>query len=339
MQSKNITRNIYLTTLLAAAALTAVIWLTAGALQSRFEVVNEKYFAFFYPWQTRDPSTMAYITAWVGYALHNILAWGVIFAAQRAKPKYDRDFRWFNWTMLGINAGGYALHWVQTQIWYDGLAIAVPEVTSQGSVVLMLVFILIIENPRRGLFFGKKVNFKQRFTQIVRRYHGYLFSWGIIYTFWYHPMENTFGHLAGFFYMFLLLAQSVLIFNRAHVNKYWTFALEAVVLVHGTLVAIYQGNGLWPMFFFGFAAMIAVTQIYGLGLEPWVTRLIGVAFAVGAGGFYFLTGNLAGINEVFRIPVVEYGLVFAFYLVFFIINWIVGLFRRPKATEAATGAD
>jgi hypothetical protein len=324
------TRNLLLTGILAAAACTAVIWLTAGALQSRFDVVNEKYFAFYYPWQTRNPSSMAYITAWVGYALHNIAAWGIIFAAQRIRPKYDQDFRWFNWAMLAVNAGGYLLHWVQTQLWYDGLAIAVPEVTSQGSVVLMLVFILILENPRRGLFFGKKINFKQRFTQVIRRYHGYLFSWGIIYTFWYHPMENTFGHLAGFFYMFLLLAQSVLIFNRVHVNKYWTFALETIVLIHGTLVAVYQGTGLWPMFFFGFGAMIALTQIYGLGLKAWATRLFGIGFALAAGLFYILSGNLAGINEVIRIPFIEYALIFAFYMFFILGNGIIGLIRRNR---------
>lgn len=271
---KSSTRNIMLSSVASAFVMTIVIWLTAGNLASRFDVVNEKYFAFFYPWQTHTPSTMAYVTAWVGYALHNILAWGIIFAAQRARPKYGDDFRWFNWAMLAVNGIFYALHWAQTQIWYDGLAIAVPEVTSQGSVVLMLVFILIIENPRRGLFFGKKVNFKKRFTQVIRRYHGYLFTWGIIYTFWYHPMENTFGHLAGFFYMFLLLAQSVLIFNRSHVNKVWTFTLEALVLVHGTLVAIYQGNNLWPMFFFGFGAMIVLTQLYGLGLNARLSPIL-----------------------------------------------------------------
>ena len=193
------TRNTILSSVAVSFALTLVIWLTAGNLASRFDVVNEKYFAFFYPWQTHNPTTMAYVTAWVGYALHNILVWVLVYAAKREQPKYQEGFRWFNWAMLGVNGLFYLLHWVQTQLWYDGLAIAVPEVTSQASVVLMLVLILILETPRRGLAFGKKVKFHKRFMQIVREYHGYIFSWGIIYTFWYHPMENTFGHLAGFF--------------------------------------------------------------------------------------------------------------------------------------------
>ena len=329
--------NIVLTSLAAATALTLIIWLTAGNLAARFDVVNEKYFAFYYPWQTRNPSAMAYVTAWVGYALHNVLAWVVIYLARREQPKYKQEFRWFNWAMLGINGAFFALHWLQTQLWYDGLAIAVPEVTSQGSVILMLVIILILEAPRRGLILGKKVRFHQRFIRFFREYHSYIFTWGIIYTFWYHPMENTFGHLAGFFYMFLLFAQSTLLFNRTHLNKYWTFALEAAVLVHGTTVAIFQGIGLWPMFFFGFGAMIILTQIYGLGLKPKVIRAISIAFVAGATLFYLLSNNLPGLNEVIRIPVIEFGLVGVFYLIFLAGNGIAGLLTRSKQTAVSAG--
>jgi hypothetical protein len=312
----NTQKTTFLSLLAATAALTAVIWLTANGLQARFDVVNQKYYSFFYPWQTRNPSTMAYVTAWLGYALHNLAAWAVIWAAQRARPKYETNFRWFNWAMVAVNLGGFALHWIQTQLWYDGLAIAVPEVTSQGSVILMLVFILILEAPRRGLFAGQKIKFHQAFLDVVRRYHGYLFSWALIYTFWYHPMENTFGHLAGFFYMFALLSQSVLLFNRAHLNKWWKFGLEALVLVHGTLVAIYQGNGLWPMFFFGFAAMIVLTQMHGLGLSLRLRWALAGAFVLGVGLFYALSGDFARINEVIRIPLIEYLAVFLFYGLF-----------------------
>lgn len=337
MQTKT-TRNTILSSVAVSFALTLVIWLTAGNLANRFDVVNEKYFTFFYPWQTHNPTTMAYVTAWVGYALHNILVWGLIFAAKREQPKYDVGFRWFNWAMLGVNGLFYVLHWVQTQLWYDGLAIAVPEVTSQGSVVLMLVVILILETPRRGLAFGKKVKFQKRFMQIVREYHGYIFSWAIVYTFWYHPMENTFGHLAGFFYMFLLFSQSVLIFNRAHLNKYWKFTLEAIVLVHGTTVAIYQQNGIWPMFFFGFGAMIILTQMYGIGLKTWSRRLLAVAFVISTLLFYGLNDNWTGLNEVIRIPFIEFGLVGVLYLLYLGINGLLSLFR-PKTVSPAQAGD
>ncbi len=329
MNSQNRSQfRLYLALWAAVTALTAVIWLTAAGLQTRFDVVNQKYYTFFYPWQTRNPSVMAYLTSWVGYALHQIAVWGIIWAVQRQQPKYSADFRWFNWAMVGVNLAGFALHWVQTQLWYDGLAISVPEVTSQGSVILMLVFILILEAPRRGLFWGKKIRFHQTFLDVVRRYHGYLFSWALIYTFWYHPMENTFGHLAGFFYMFALLSQSVLIFNRAHLNQWWKFSLEALVLVHGTLVAIEQGRGLWPMFFFGFMAMIVLTQMHGLDLSRFLRGVIAVTFVLGAGLYYGLSGDLARINEVIRIPVIEYGLVFAFYGLFLIVYGLNRWLRR-----------
>ena len=320
--------HLYITLIATALALTGIIWLTAGALQARFDVINEKYYPFFYPWQTRNPSTMAYVTAWIGYALHNIAAWGIIFAAQRARPKYDTQFRWFNWAMAAVNLIGFVLHWLQTQLWYDGLAIAVPEITSQGSVILMLVFILILETPRRGLIWGKKVRFHQRFLDIVRHYHGYLFTWALIYTFWYHPMEATFGHLAGFFYMFALLAQSVLIFHRAHLNRWWTFSLEVLVLVHGTLVAIYQGNGLWPMFLFGFMAMIVLTQMHGLGIDSRTRRWLAFGFVAVTGLFYGFSGNLARLNEVIRIPLIEYLSIFLIYAIFLSIYGLLCLIRR-----------
>ncbi|GAB4455927.1 MAG: hypothetical protein OHK0041_20680 [Anaerolineales bacterium] len=328
MQTKN--SQLYLSLWTVVFALTAIVWLTAGGLQARFDVVNEKYYTFFYPWQTRNPTFMAYLTSWLGYAIHQIAAWAVIWAAQRAKPKYESGFRWFNWAMVAVNLGGFALHWIQTQLWYDGLAISVPEVTSQGSVILMLVFILILEAPRRGLFFGKKINFRQAFLDVVRRYHGYLFSWALIYTFWYHPMENTFGHLAGFLYMFALLSQSVLLFNRAHLNKWWKFSLEALVLVHGTLVAIYQGKGLWPMFFFGFGAMIILTQMHGLGLSRRARWLLAGIFVLGVGLFYGLSGDFARVNEVIRIPFIEYLLVFAFYGLFMAGYGLTRLVKRPS---------
>ncbi|HEY3311819.1 MAG TPA: hypothetical protein VGK00_09285 [Anaerolineales bacterium] len=326
------TRNNIFSAFLLSAVLTAVVWLTGDVLHSRFDIVNVKYYTFFYQWQTRNPTFVAYLSAWAGYALHNIAVWLIIFLARREKPKFSSGFRWFNWMMLAVNLGFFGLHWIQTQVWYDGLAISVPEVTSQGSVILMLVFILILEAPRRGLFFGKKIKFHARFLKIVREYHGYLFSWAVIYTFWYHPMENTFGHLAGFFYMFLLLSQSVLIFNRAHINKWWTFALEALVMVHGTVVAIYQGKGMWPMFAFGFGALIVLTQMHGLGLNTFVKRMVAIGFLIAALSTYALLGRLPMLHQVMWISITEYGLVAVFYMFFLGSHWIYERFANKKIT-------
>ena len=58
----------------------------------------------------------------------------------------------FTWNLIFM-----FLHLVETHLLFDGLAQDVPIWTSQGSVILMLVFVLIIENRRRGLFLGKRV--------------------------------------------------------------------------------------------------------------------------------------------------------------------------------------
>ena len=171
----------------------------------------------------------------------------------------------------------------------------------------------MLETPRRGLMLGRKVPFSQRFMQILRKYHGYLFAWATIYTFWYHPTEGTAGHLLGFFYMFMLFAQSSLIFNRAHLNKWWTFTLEAFVLVHSVAVAIFQGNDLWPMFAFGFGAMIVLTQMHGLGLSRWSRGGLAAGFVVASWSPMAPWGDLAGLTEVVRIPVLEYAVVALVY--------------------------
>ena len=321
--------------ILASVAFTAIIAFTAANL-SGFQIVGRTV-PFAYPWRLTEPDAAARLTAWAGYLLHNFLAWAIIFLAQREKPKFERGLRWFNWAMIATNLVFIILHIVQTQLFYDGLAQYVPEVTSQGSVVLMLVIIIIFETPRRGLIFGKKFKFKEGFLQVARKYHGYFFAWATIYTFWYHPAEGTWGHLLGFLYMFMLLAQGALIFNRAHLNRWWTLLLEVFVLVHGTVVALLQGTNMWAMFAFGFGAMFILTQMYGVGLETWAKRGLAVGFLILALAYYALAGNIARINEIIRIPLIDYLVIFVLYGLYLLISWIVDLFKQPA--PAAAGMD
>ncbi len=53
---------------------------------------------------------------------------------------------------FGVLTAVTAPHLVQTWLWYDGLAQDVPIWSSQGSVIVMLVLILFLETPRRGLW-------------------------------------------------------------------------------------------------------------------------------------------------------------------------------------------
>jgi len=321
--------------ILISAAFTTVIGLTAANL-SGFQIVGHTGISFYYPWQLREPSAMAQLTAWAGYLAHNLIAWAIIYFAQREKPWFRNQLRWFNWAMIATHLTFIVLHILQTQLFYDGLAQDVPEVTAQGSVAVMLMIIILFETPRRGLIFGKKFKFKEGFLQIARKYHGYFFTWATIYTFWYHPTEGTWGHLAGFFYMFMLFVQSSLIFNRAHLNRWWTFLLEVFVVLHGTVVAVLQGNGLWPMFAFGFGAMIILTQMYGLGLNTWTKRGLAIGFIVLAVAYYTLSGDIARINEVIRIPIIDYAVIFLLYGVYLLIHRMSEVFKHPAQAEAGT---
>ena len=201
-------------------AFTALIWWAGQRLASIPHLPDQG--AAWYYWKLPNPPSGRHFTAWMFYALHQITLWSLIFYAQTRVKTYTTGLHPVNVWALGVNAFFILLHFVQTHIWYDGLAQDVSIFSSQGSVILMLVAILLMENQRRGLFLGKKVSFAKRIGSFARKYHGYLFAWATVYTFWYHPMENTPGHLVGFLYMFLLLLQGSLFLTRIHLNKWWT---------------------------------------------------------------------------------------------------------------------
>ena len=297
--------------ILCAGLLTAVIALTAGALD-RFALVGPTVL-FAYPWRLLEPTTAARLSAWLGYLLHNGLVWYLLWRARRQRPGYVDGLHPINLALLGVNALFIALHLGQSHLFYDGLAQDVAEISALGSVALMLMIVLIIETPRRGLLLGRRAGLSTSLTGFWQRYHGYLFSWAVIYTFWYHPAEDTPGHLMGFFYMFLLLAQSCLPFTNLHRDRRWTFVLEILVLPHGAIVAFYQGNGMWPMFAFGFGMIFVLSQIYGLGWPRWLIRVVTALFFAVLIAVYLQQGRMAQLHEITRIAVLDYGVVYLLY--------------------------
>ena len=126
---------------------------------------------------------------------------------------------------------------------------------------MMLIVVLALEAPRRGLFWGRATSLPNGMFYSLKKSHGTLFIWALIYNFWYHPTEGTFGHLMGFAYKFALLWQSVLLFHQSHLSKWWKLTLECTVIPHGVLVAISQGHidCIWPSFGFGFSAVFVIT--------------------------------------------------------------------------------
>jgi len=156
----------------------------------------------------------------------------------------------------------------------------------------------------------------------------------VVYTFWYHPMEGTLGHLLGTVYTALLMLQGCLFLTRVHTNKWWTLALETLVVVHGTMVAVMQGNGLWPMFLFGFAAVFVLTQMHGLGLSRLAKTLFVLAYAAGIVIVYATVRPWGNVHEVLRIPLVEYALVFAVAGIVFVVSWMLRTVRGAKPARA-----
>ena len=266
-----------------------------------------------YVWKLPDPTALSHTTAWGGYLLHQVTIWALIYRAQSQGLSYGRVLHPVNVMALAANGVFILLHLAQTYATYDGLAQDTPIWASQGSVIIMLVMILIMENQRRGMFFGKSANIPEEAGRVLRKYHGYVFSWALIFTFWYHPMESTFGHLAGTFYTTIVMLQGSLMFTRMHVNRWWTMSLEVLVLFHGTAVALMAAKGAWAQFFFGFAAMFIVTQMHGLGLKRWQRWAFVGAYGAGVGVTYLFRG-VGLFAEIIRVPAVEYMLVYLFAL-------------------------
>ena len=287
----------------ATLLLTLLIWAMAPLLKDVPHLVDRG--ASWYWWQLPERTAMGVFSAWFFYGLHQIAIWGIIFYAQRAKPRYGHALHNFNWWALGLNGFFCLLHIAQTHIWYDGLAQHVSIWSALVSVAIMLIWVLLMETPRRGLFFGKKVPFSKNIMRAAKKYHGYYFSWAIIYTFWYHPTEATWGHLMGFSYIFVLLLQGSLFFTLFHLNRKWTLLLEMWVIIHGTIVALESPHDIWGMFFFGFSGIFIITQMHGFNfgkIQKWGFALL---YLAGASAVAIQRGPIF-FTELPRIAVIDY---------------------------------
>ena len=310
-----------------------------GGLLSQFVIIPFPEDPLVYEWQLAEQTAWGQLTAWLGFAVHQLLIWGTIAYAQRrySKRDYSHTLRPVNLWALGINLVFIGLHYLQTMFFYDGIAQDLPSWTAQFAVALMLIVVLGMENQRRGLFFGKKVKFRKAFTDGLRKYHGFFFSFAVIYTFWFHPMIPTWGHLVGFIHVVLVMAQGSLMFMRVHLNKRWMFLLEILVLPHAVQVAVNQSSDIWPMFFFGFAAIFLVTQMHGLGLKPWVRQVFYGSFLFVTLYVYFVLREPYQINEVLRIPLIEYLVLFVMYWIYLAGAWVSSRLRPLRAAASAGG--
>ena len=318
----------------ASLILTVVIYFTSLTMGRFRDILLPDTGAAWYYWKLPKPELWATVTMWVLYAAHQISVWYLIYKISRQKNAPNGTATKQNITLLFVNLAFIILHILQSVFFYDGLAQFVPVFSSQGSVIVMLVMMLIMMNGRRGLFFGKKVKLPQKGVTAVYKTHGYYIAWALVYTFWFHPTEGTLGHLMGFFYMFLLFTQLSLAKTSFHMNTKWITVLEVYVAVHGAIVAVGQGNGMWPMFMFGFLMMFVVTQLYGLtDKKPQiisVTAIYAVMVLLIYSGVLGNSHSFSDVHQITWIPVILYGLVFVLAFVF---QFGAFVYRKLSKTE------
>ncbi len=306
-----------------------LIWYLSPGLARFTSILLPDQGADWYYWKlpARDTFTMAVV--WGFYLAHQVSVWGLIWWAQRnllEKNQLSKNLSKFNFAMLAVNILFVASHLVESQYLFDGLAQDVPIMTSQGSVIVMLAIVLILENPRRGLLLGRKAG--KPFTASVvawfRKSHQYLFAWALVYTFWFHPMAGDPQLLTGFLYMMLLFTQVSLAYTWIHLDKRWVVFLEGFVGLHALFVAVYNtlqhgSLDMWPMFFAGFAAMFVFTGLYAFKAEKRVYGVVTGAWLllltwIYAPAPYGYARQLSGLIrfEPFWIPIILYLLAIVF---------------------------
>ena len=314
--------------LIFAVGFTLMIWLLRSHLQPFLDTLLPRNSADWYYWKLPARNFWTMFVVWTFYLSHQFAIWAAIYWAQKnlSTVRPSGSLTKYNLAAFTITIAFVFLHLLQTQIWFDGLAQDVPIWTSQDSVIIMLAVMLIIENPRRGLFMGRRAGkpFTARVTGFFRRNHMYIFSWAFVYTFWFHPMAADPQLLSGFFYMFLLFAQMSLAYTSVHLDKRWIITLESYVAIHALIVAIYNAAffgspEMWPMFFAGFAFMFVFTYMYALNVRKKIRWLITVLYLSFVAWLYLPLPIGLGRNislllrlEVVWIPLILYGLSAAF---------------------------
>jgi hypothetical protein len=319
-----------------AFGFTLLIWALGPLLQPFLDILLPDQGAAWYYWKLPARNFWSMFIVWAFYLGHQFAIWATIFWAKnnlKLRTNMTGALTKYNLAALTINVVFVFLHLLQTHFWFDGLAQDVPIWTSQGSVIIMLCVILILENPRRGIFLGRKAGkpFTAQVSGYFRRNHMYLFSWALVYTFWFHPMGYDPQLLSGFFYMFLLFTQMSLAYTKVHLDKRWIILLESYVAIHAFIVAVYNtaffgSSDMWPMFLTGFVFMFVFTYMYALNIRKeirWLITVLYLAFVVwlyipqpiGLGRDLILLMRL----EMLWIPIILYALAAVFATFIYLI--------------------
>ncbi|WP_448212017.1 hypothetical protein [Colwellia sp. MEBiC06753] len=299
--------------ILVCLLLMVLIWLL-GPYSEHINFLEDKGVTWYY-WQLPEPNFWTRFSAWSLYIGHQCSLWYLIYLSQKKKLSYQPTGKLGlhkeNVIALAVNLFFVLAHIVQTKVFYDGLAQDTSNFAAMISVVLVLAFTLVLEHNRRGFILGKRFEWLSYSRDVFVRYHGYYFSWAMIYTFWFHPIETTLGHMLGTVYILFFLVQGSLFFTRFHQNIFWKAFLEMFVVIHAVVIAYYSiHNESVSMFAFGFLAMFFLTYAYGLGLKKRTITVLTTLFLLIAIAYY--QPNWLGLSELIRIPLILYGVALIF---------------------------
>ncbi len=298
---KNKEKRIFLLSILASFFLVLLTYLLNPILSDVSLLADKGPSWYYWKLPTRDNLTM--IIVWLLFFVHLL---GNYFLIRKRLLKKEKYFIKENLYLLFFNLIFIILHFIQTMFFYDGLAQDVPIFTSQYSVILILVTLILMQINQRGFIFSYKIKVPPKAMKLLYSIHGFIFTFAIVYTFWFHPVVFTIGHAIGFLYIFLLFIQIIFIKTKVHYNKYWILSLEVLVAFHGASVAFFvQKSSIWPMFLFGFLFIFIATQIYSLDIQKQ-TRIIIQAIYFIIVFIFYLNFNIKLIHQILWIPTIEY---------------------------------
>ena len=158
----------------ALAVLATFAILLLNPILRQIELLPDQGAAWYY-WKLPEPDFWSRATAWGFYIAHQLFFWGLIrWAVVNRDRLRDRGaLHPVNIVSLLGTAAFVGLHYLQTAVWYDGLAQDTSVFSSQLSVIFLLVIVLIMEAPRRGIAFGHGGRWLAPARQWLIRYYGY----------------------------------------------------------------------------------------------------------------------------------------------------------------------
>ena len=204
-----------------------------------------------------------------------------------------------------------------------------------AAVFLALTVALLMQQTERGIVFGFSLNSQTLtlLTNVVRRFHGYVFIWAIVFTFWYHPVEAGIEHLSGFFIILLFTIQACLMYTTAHLGVVWRTLLELQMLFHAVLAEIHRTHrDIWKMFVSGSLAVFVITQMHAFPLTFLNKSVISLAYILLLYFLYYRSSK-GRWKEIFNFPVSYYFFVIAIYIALYVAYTLIrGICGWPESS-------